>query len=167
HPDAVASVGRCIERLTRVREMTAAASHPVLIAEDDISVLGFLVKVLRRHGYHVQTATRGDDALGLIRKNRPSLVLLDVLMPGLDGKEVCKKLRADADTAQIPVVLMSALDASSLHSLATHGGASDSMSKPVNMVELVALYAEPHSPAPLSGTAAQGEPAGESLELGP
>ncbi len=161
--DAVASIGRCIERLSRVREMTAAGSHPILIAEDDVSVLGFLVKVLRRHGYHVQTATRGDDALAMIRKHRPSLVLLDVLMPGLDGKEVCKKLRADADTAQIPVVLMSALDESSLHALATQSGASDYMSKPVTMAGLVAMvekYVEPQ--APPSRKAAQGE----SLELG-
>jgi len=168
-PDALASIGRCIERLTRVREMTAAGSHPILIAEDDVSVLGFLVKVLRRHGYHVQTATRGDDALALIRKNRPSLVLLDVLMPGLDGKEVCKKLRADADTAQIPVVLMSALDESSLHALATQSGASDYMSKPVTMAGLVGMvekYAQPHSPSAPPRTGAQGEPLGESLELG-
>ena len=162
--ELAASICRCIERLVRARETADAGAHPILIAEDDVSVLGFLVKVLRRHGYHVQTASRGDDALALIRKHRPSLVLLDVLMPGLDGKEVCKKMRADAETAQIPVVLMSALDESSLHALATQSGASDYLSKPVAMsclVALVAKYARPNA-APPSGI--HGEPPGDSLE---
>lgn len=155
--DVLASIGRCIQRLVRVRELADAGAHPILIAEDDVSVLGFLLKVLRRHGYHVQTTTRGDDALAMIRKHRPSLVLLDVLMPGLDGKEVCKKMRADAETAHIPVVLMSALDSSSLHALATQSGASDYMSKPVTMGGLIAMV-EKYAPSEAARQVAQGEP---------
>jgi CheY-like chemotaxis protein len=150
-PDAAASIARCIERLVRMRDMAAASAHPILIAEDDASVLGFFVKVLSKHGYLVQTATRGDDALAMIRKHRPRLVLLDVLMPGLDGKEICKKMRADAETAQIPVVLMSALDESSLHALAAQTGASDYISKPVTMADLLAMvekYAQPNADEP-------------------
>ncbi len=143
--EALTSIGRCIERLARVRE-AAATGHPVLIAEDDSSVLGFLVKVLTKNGYQVQTATRGDDAIAMIRKHQPSLVLLDVLMPGVDGRDICKKMRGDAEMAHIPVVLMSALDSSSLHALAAETGASDYMSKPVSMADLLTMvgkYAKP------------------------
>ncbi len=149
-PDASASISRCIERLVRMRNLAAASAHPVLVAEDDASVLGFLVKVLTNHGYQIQTATRGDDALAMIRKHRPRLVLLDVLMPGLDGKEVCKKMRSDAETAHIPIVLMSALDKTDLHALAAQTGASDYITKPVTMSDLLAMvkkYTEPPAEA--------------------
>jgi CheY-like chemotaxis protein/Tfp pilus assembly protein PilZ len=137
--ESLSSIGRCIERLARVREMASASGNAILVAEDDSSVLGFLVKVLTKHGYQVQTATRGDDAIAMIRKHHPRLVLLDVLMPGIDGKDICKKMRADAEMAQIPVVLMSALDASSLHAVAAETGASDYMSKPVSMADLLTM----------------------------
>jgi len=139
------SIIRCINRLARVREM-ASVSQPILIAEDDPGVLGFLVKVLTNRGYQVQTATRGDDAIALIRKHRPKLVLLDVLMPGVDGKDICRRMRGDAEMVGIPVILMSALDRSSLHALAQETGASDYLSKPVSMADLVNMvgkYARP------------------------
>jgi len=66
-------------------------------------------------------------------------VLLDVLMPGVDGRDICRRMRADAEMAHIPVVLMSALDASSLHALAAETGASDYMSKPVSMADLLTM----------------------------
>jgi len=137
--ESASSIGRCIERLARVREMASATANPILVAEDDAAVLGFLVKVLTKHGYQVQTATRGDDAIAMIRKHHPRLVLLDVLMPGVDGRDICRRMRADAEMAHIPVVLMSALDASSLHELAAETGASDYMSKPVSMADLLTM----------------------------
>ncbi len=145
-PDASNSIGRCIVRLSRLREMASDAGHPILVAEDEVSVLGFLVKVLTKHGYQVQTATRGDDAIAMIRKHHPKLVLLDVLMPGIDGKDICQRMRADADMADIPVILMSALDAANLHAIAAETGASDYICKPVSMADLLTMvgkYAVP------------------------
>jgi DNA-binding response OmpR family regulator len=133
-------------RLSRLREMASDAGQPILVAEDEVSVLGFLVKVLTKHGYQVQTATRGDDAIAMIRKHHPKLVLLDVLMPGIDGKDICKRMRADADMADIPVILMSALDAVNLHAIAAETGASDYICKPVSMADLLTMvgkYAVP------------------------
>jgi DNA-binding response OmpR family regulator len=126
--------------------MASDAGQPILVAEDEVSVLGFLVKVLTKHGYQVQTATRGDDAIAMIRKHHPKLVLLDVLMPGIDGKDICKRMRADADMADIPVILMSALDAVNLHAIAAETGASDYICKPVSMADLLTMvgkYAVP------------------------
>jgi CheY-like chemotaxis protein/Tfp pilus assembly protein PilZ len=144
--DSLNSIGRCILRLARLREMASDSGQPILVAEDEVSVLGFLVKVLTKHGYQVQTATRGDDAIAMIRKHHPKLVLLDVLMPGIDGRDICKRMRADADMADIPVILMSALDAANLHALAAETGASDYMTKPVSMADLLTMvgkYAVP------------------------
>src|SRR5262249_7716625 len=118
------------------------SGQPILIAEDDASVLGFLVKVLTKNGYQVQTATRGDDAIAMIRRHHPSLVLLDVLMPGVDGRDICKKMRSDAEMAHIPVILMSELHSSSLHALGAETGASDYMSKPVAMADLLTMVAK-------------------------
>jgi CheY-like chemotaxis protein len=139
------SIIQCINRIARVREM-APVLQPILIAEDDPGVLGYLVKVLTNRGYQVQTATRGDDAIAQIRKHRPKLVLLDVLMPGIDGKEICRRMRGDAEMVGIPVILMSALDRSTLHAIAQETGASDYLSKPVSISDLISTvgkYAQP------------------------
>jgi DNA-binding response OmpR family regulator len=140
--EASASIGRYIQQLARAREIAAASGRPILVAEDDTSVLGFLVRVLTGEGYQVQTATRGDDAIVMIRKHHPALVLLDVLMPGADGREICRRVRGDAEIAHIPVILMSALEGESLHALALETGASDYIAKPVAIADLLATVAK-------------------------
>lgn len=129
-------IGKSIERLVRIRKVEPGAA-PIVIADDDSAVLGFLCDVLLKHGYPVQRTTRGDEAVNVIRRFKPSLVLLDVLMPGLDGKEICRRMRSDAEMASIPVILLSALDRSTLHAVAEEAGASDYLSKPVILADLL------------------------------
>ena len=99
--------------------------------------MSFVSSALSQHGYQVLQATDGADALETIRRLRPSLILLDVVMPGLDGAELCRTLRADPDLADIPVVFVSALGPKRLHHIAAEAGANDYLVKPVDLAELL------------------------------
>jgi len=111
----------------------------ILIADDDADILNVLTTMLSRSGYTVHQAVDGDAAIEAIRKHRPMLVVMDVLLPGLDGAHVCRAMRADAEMAEMPIVLVSALDEERLHAVADESGASDFMSKPLNLSELIDL----------------------------
>jgi CheY-like chemotaxis protein/Tfp pilus assembly protein PilZ len=123
----------------RVQEKRAEAeiNRMVFVADDDPAVLQLLNTELTKHGYQVQQASRGDEALDLIRKVRPSFVMLDVLMPGIDGADICKMMRADPGLAEVPVVFLSALDAAKLEEVAAESGATDFLSKPVDLARLL------------------------------
>ncbi len=88
--------------------MTAATAAPprVLVVEDEEPLLFTLAHNLRREGYTVLTASRGDDGLKLARKQKPDLILLDVMLPGIDGIQVCRMLRRDSD---VPIIMLTAL----------------------------------------------------------
>ncbi len=80
----------------------------IVVAEDEAGIRELLVLTLSLRGYEVLEASAGDQALALIKREHPDLVLLDVMMPGLTGLEVARALAADEATAGIPVVLLSA-----------------------------------------------------------
>ena len=109
----------------------------ILVADDEPNILEFLTKALNKHGYDVRKASRGEEALDLIRQLHPELVILDILMPGIDGVDVCKMMRADVEMADIPVVFLSALEPGRLHEVADEAGATDYLSKPVNLADLL------------------------------
>jgi CheY-like chemotaxis protein len=111
----------------------AVRSSRVVAADDDATVLGFLARVLTNEGCQVIKAARGDDALDAVRRERPNLVFLDVLMPGKDGLEVCKDLRADPSFAKCPIVLLSAMAEDRLIEAARESGASDFLTKPLRV----------------------------------
>ena len=90
--------------------MTAAAAGPVLIVEDDDDIRGLLRHRLSRWPYEVAEAATGEAALEIARARRPVLVLLDIVLPGIDGWEVLRQLRADPDLAGVPVVVVSIVD---------------------------------------------------------
>jgi len=127
----------------------------LLVADDQPNTLHLLGRTLGKRGYDVRTAGRGDEALDLIRELRPELVLLDILLPGIDGVEICKVMRSDAEMADIPVVLLSAVEAAHLHEIADQAGATDYLGKPVNLVELTDLVGRYLKPArdPAAGSA--------------
>jgi len=81
----------------------------ILVVDDDQDILDFLEAVLTFEGYHVLTAVDGA-ALRLAHQARPNLILLDIQMPGMDGGEISRRLRADPSTAGIPIIVMSAMD---------------------------------------------------------
>lgn len=75
-----------------------------------------------------------------MRETRPNLVVLDILMPGIDGVDICKMMRADVEMADIPVIFLSALDPARLHIVADEAGASDYLGKPVALADLINMF---------------------------
>jgi DNA-binding response OmpR family regulator len=80
----------------------------ILVVDDDPVILRLLQVNFRLEGYDVLTASRGDDALRVAKQEDPDVIVLDVMMPGIDGYEVCRQLKEDATTAAAPVVFLSA-----------------------------------------------------------
>ena len=117
-------------------------ARTVLVADDDPSILDFTSRVVTKAGHRVVRAERGDTALELVRKERPDLVFLDVLMPGLDGLEVCRAIRADATLARTPVILLSAMGEDRLVAAAKTAGADGYLTKPMRLDAMRAVLAE-------------------------
>ncbi|MBE0611993.1 MAG: response regulator transcription factor [Dehalococcoidia bacterium] len=117
--------------------MTAATAAPprVLVVEDEEPLLFTLAHNLRREGYTVLTASRGDDGLRLAREQKPDLILLDVMLPGIDGIQVCRMLRRDSE---VPIIMLTALGGESDRVAGLDTGADDYMPKPFGMRELMA-----------------------------
>lgn len=113
-------------------------SQRILVVDDTPMNVKLLVDILTVRGYAVTTATSGQEALESIEKEPPDLVLLDVMMPGMNGYEVCQTVRANPKTALLPVVLVTALDAKEERVKGLDAGADDFLSKPVNQPELLA-----------------------------
>src|SRR5262245_36585507 len=86
----------------------SAAPRTVLVVEDDDDVRGLVRIIVERGGHRVVEAVDGDEALALVELTLPHLVLLDVNMPGTDGVEVCRRLRANPATRTLPILLMTA-----------------------------------------------------------
>jgi len=114
------------------------AGFRVLVVDDDPDMTGFLAHLLRKQGIVVDTAGDGDAALERVAAERPDLVLLDVMMPGPSGFDICKKLKSRHDTALMPIVLITALEDKDSRVKGIEAGADDFLSKPVNPSELLA-----------------------------
>ncbi len=114
---------------------TATAAPKVLVVEDEETLLFTLAHNLKREGYTVLTASRGDDALRIARESNPDLVLLDVMLPGMDGIQVCRLLRRDTT---VPIIMLTALGGESDRVSGLDTGADDYMAKPFGMRELLA-----------------------------
>ena len=110
----------------------------ILIVEDEKNILELVKYNLEKEGYHVLTAIRGDLGLELARKNKPSLLILDLMLPELDGLEVCKILKNNEKTAGIPIIMLTAKSQESDKVVGLELGADDYVSKPFSPRELVA-----------------------------
>jgi class 3 adenylate cyclase len=110
----------------------------ILVVDDTPANVKLLEDLLGFHGYEVEAATSGEEALEAIRERLPDLMLLDVLMPGLSGYEVCRAVRADPALAMLPVVMVTALEDREERVKGLDAGADDFLSKPVNPPELLA-----------------------------
>lgn len=131
-----------VELLLERMKKGPAQSKVVLVADDDPSILDFTSRVVTKAGHRVVRAERGDVALELIRKERPDLIFLDVLMPGLDGLEVCKAIRADAALAHTPVFLLSAMGEDRLIAAAKSAQADGYLTKPMRLDAVRALLTD-------------------------
>jgi putative two-component system response regulator len=116
--------------------MTEAGT--VLVADDHEATLCGLRDLLRRGHYAVWTAANGNDALRIAHDERPDVVLLDVMMPGLSGLDVCAELKRDSAMCLTPVVLISGTQERQVRLAGLEAGADDFLSKPVDMEELYA-----------------------------
>lgn len=141
-PATEARIAEAVTALLHRTPGAAAAARTVLVADDDPSILDFTSRVVTKAGHRVVRAERGDVALELVRTERPALVLLDVLMPGLDGLEVCRAIRADAALAKTPVLLVSAMGEERLASAMRDAGADGYLTKPMRLDALRAVLAE-------------------------
>jgi class 3 adenylate cyclase len=110
----------------------------ILVVDDQPDNVRLLADLLSLHGYAIETASSGQAALDAIARAVPDLVLLDVVMPGLSGLDVLRRLRADPRLAALPVVLVTALDPETERVNGLEAGADDFLAKPVNGSELVA-----------------------------
>jgi CheY-like chemotaxis protein len=111
-------------------------SDTILVADDSMTILAMVSSRLERAGYDVVTAARGDEALRLVEENRPRLVLLDVEMPGLDGVEVARRIRADEALAGTFIVLLTSLSEASEVATGMAAGADAYLTKPFSPQDL-------------------------------
>jgi adenylate cyclase len=110
----------------------------ILVVDDTPANVKLLSDLLSVKGYRVCTAVNGEEAIAQVAKEKPDLVLLDVMMPGISGYEVCKRLRASPETALLPIVMCTSLDPNQERVKGIEAGADDFLSKPVNQPELFA-----------------------------
>ena len=109
----------------------------VLIADDDRDIVCFVALNLRLEGFEVVVANDGQDALDMALDVRPSLILLDTMMPRMDGYEVCSRLRDQRPDAQIPVIMLTAKSMDADRSMAYTAGVDDWVTKPFDPADLV------------------------------
>jgi len=113
-------------------------AEKILVVDDTPVNVKLLADLLTVKGYAVVTAASGAEALAAVEKDQPDLVLLDVMMPGMSGYDVCRKIRANVATAMLPVVMVTALDPVQERVKGIDAGADDFLGKPINQPELLA-----------------------------
>jgi DNA-binding response OmpR family regulator len=121
--------------VTRVDETRV---RNIIIVEDDEDIADSIRYNLDREGFRVRVAATGEDALSLILNGPPNLILLDLNLPGMNGFEICRRLRAEPSTATIPILMLTARTDETDKVLGLNMGADDYITKPFSMRELVA-----------------------------
>lgn len=112
----------------------------ILIIDDDPDVRFVMDRLMKNHGYEVETASHREEALQILEGFHPSVILLDVLLSGSDGRELCQEIKADDRTKDVPVIMVSAHPgaAGNIHSY----GADDFITKPINSAALLKKLGE-------------------------
>jgi DNA-binding response OmpR family regulator len=117
--------------------MTVVPDAKVLLVDDDPVILKLLQVNFEMEGYVVSCANDGEEGLAKARAERPDIVLLDIMMPKMDGLEVTKALKGDDDTKGIPIILLSAKAQASDIQIGKDMGADDYLTKPFDPLELL------------------------------
>jgi two-component system, OmpR family, alkaline phosphatase synthesis response regulator PhoP len=110
----------------------------ILVAEDDPDIATLLAHYLRKAGFEADVVASGREVVPRIRKTPPDLLLLDLMLPGVDGLEVCRAMRADQNTASIPIIMVTAKGEESDRIVGLELGADDYITKPFSPGEVVA-----------------------------
>ena len=113
----------------------AQATESILIVEDESSIASFVALYLKNAGYTVRTVAKGSDAIDQVSSDPPSLTILDLMLPDIDGIEVCRRIRKTSD---VPILMLTARDEDVDKIIGLEVGADDYMTKPFNPRELVA-----------------------------
>jgi DNA-binding response OmpR family regulator len=108
----------------------------ILVVDDDPRLLHIVAMYLGIEGYEVSTAENGEDGLAKVEAHAPDLVILDIMMPGMDGIETCRRIRSNVPTAETPIVMFSALSSDDDIERARLAGANHLITKPFNLVGL-------------------------------
>lgn len=119
-------------------EAAAASRTRIVVVEDEPDISEVISYNLKREGFQVACSARGDDGLALIRAQSPALVVLDLMLPGMDGLAICRQLKADPITQDIPIIILSAKGEESDIVIGLGMGADDYLSKPFSPRELLA-----------------------------
>jgi len=109
-------------------------AEKVLVVDDERQIRDLLGEFLEREGYEVLLSSAGEEAIELAERKIPHAILLDVKMPGIDGIEVCKRLKAEPKTQFIPVIMITGYVDNKM--VAIESGADDFVNKPIDLVEL-------------------------------
>jgi len=109
----------------------------ILVIEDDPATLRLVDYTLRHEGYQVFTASNGLEGIRKVHDEAPDLIILDVMLPGMDGFEICHRLRSEPDTAQLPIIMCSAKAQEIDKDTGLKVGADDYLSKPAAPADIV------------------------------
>lgn len=132
--------------------MVPAHRPAILLVDDDLALLSVLARRLRREGYEVRTSSSGHGALAMIEQVWPSLLIVDLMMPRMDGFELCRRVKSVAD---LPIIILSAVDVSEAKVSALDQYAEDYVTKPFDSDELVARVRRVLRRAPSGGAQVQ------------
>jgi DNA-binding response OmpR family regulator len=113
----------------------AGQAETILVVEDEEAIASFVAAYLRKDGFDVRTTPSGRDALAIVGTEKPALVVLDLMLPDLDGVEVCRRIR---ESGELPVLMLTARDDDLDKIAGFQAGADDYLTKPFNPQELVA-----------------------------
>lgn len=114
------------------------AKETILVIEDEKNIVELLKYNIEQEGFRVLTAFKGDDGLQLARKERPALIVLDLMLPVMDGLEICKVLKQSDKTSSIPIIIVTAKGAEADKVVGLELGADDYLTKPFSPRELIA-----------------------------
>jgi len=136
--------GAADEPLPAVRGRVAAPI--ILLAEDNEATITMMGDYLAARGYQVVVARNGIEAVARVHEGRPALILMDIQMPGMDGLEATRRIRADVAFEAIPIIALTALAMSGDYERCIAAGANEYFSKPISLKELaatIAIYLQP------------------------
>jgi DNA-binding response OmpR family regulator len=140
--------------------VSLARTTRVLVAEDDPDIASLLGHYLQKAGFAPSVVATGRDVLPSVSREPPDLIVLDLMLPGMDGLEVCRRLRRDPDTSAIPIIMLTAKGEESDRIVGLEIGADDYITKPFSPNEVIArvraLLRRAHRAAPLENRLAYG-----------
>jgi CheY-like chemotaxis protein len=111
--------------------MDASRQAQIMVVDDDADTVSILARHLEREGYSAIQAISGPECLRLVREHQVDVILLDLMMPGMDGFEVCRALKQNPETADIPIIMVTARDDLDARAEGMRLGVSDFLAKPV------------------------------------